>query len=91
MQSPSNFPRVSIIMNCYNGEEFLNKALDSIVQQTYSDWELIIVDDLSQDNTREIINHIASTDSRIKVIYCFILNLSFKVSKRNAYEIFIFF
>lgn len=57
MQSPSNFPRVSIIMNCYNGEEFLNKALDSIVQQTYSDWELIFWDVSTSDKSKKILDN----------------------------------
>ena len=41
MSFSSNSPRVSIIMNCFNGEKFLNQSLDSIIQQTYKNWELI--------------------------------------------------
>lgn len=47
-------PRVSIIVPCYNSERFLGRALDSIVAQTYSDWEIVIVDDGSTDGTARI-------------------------------------
>lgn len=44
-------PLVSIIMNCHNGEEFLKQAIDSIYYQTYSNWEIIFIDNLSNDNS----------------------------------------
>ena len=48
-------PKVSIILPTYNRAQFLPQALDSIRSQTFADWELIIVDDGSTDNTREIL------------------------------------
>jgi len=48
-------PVVSIIMNCYNGEKYLRQALDSIVTQTYLDWELIFWDNQSTDRSAEIL------------------------------------
>jgi len=48
-------PRVSIILPTYNRSSFLPKALRSITAQTWKDWELIIVDDGSNDNTREVL------------------------------------
>jgi glycosyltransferase involved in cell wall biosynthesis len=47
-------PKVSIIMNCYNGEEFLNQSIDSIFSQTFTDWELIFIDNCSTDKSAEI-------------------------------------
>jgi glycosyltransferase involved in cell wall biosynthesis len=56
-------PTVSIIMNCYNGEEFLREAIDSVYGQTYTDWEIILWDDASTDSTPEIAN---SYDERLR-------------------------
>ena len=39
-----NTPKVSIIMNCYNGENFLNESLSSVINQNYKNWELIFFD-----------------------------------------------
>ena len=47
-------PLVSIIMNCYNGQAYLKEALNSIISQTYQNWELIFWDNLSTDNSRKI-------------------------------------
>ena len=57
-------PLISIIMNCYNGEKYLNEAIESILSQTYSNWELIFFDNLSIDNSSSIIN--SFKDERIK-------------------------
>lgn len=62
-------PSVSIIMPCYNSEKFLSKAIDSILNQTYGDFELICVDDNSNDNTAKILEHYGSVDNRIKIIH----------------------
>ena len=40
-------PRVTVLMNCYNGEAYLTEAIDSVLAQTYENWELCIVDDAS--------------------------------------------
>ena len=55
---------VSIIMNCYNGEKYLREALDSIIDQTYKNWELIFWDNLSTDNSANIV--LSYNDHRIK-------------------------
>lgn len=47
-------PLVSVIMPAYNGEKYIEKAINSIMRQTYSNWELIIIEDGSSDNTLEI-------------------------------------
>lgn len=59
-------PLVSIILPTYNGEAFIAESIDSILRQSYTDFELIIVDDCSTDKTTEIIA--SFTDQRIKVI-----------------------
>ena len=62
-------PKVSIIIPTYNGEKFINKTIESVVGQTYKDWELIIVDDFSNDNTKEIIKEWEKEDKRIRSIF----------------------
>ena len=59
---------VSIIMPAYNVEQFISESIKSVLAQTYQDWELIIVDDNSTDNTYEIAKSYAESDGRIKVI-----------------------
>ena len=53
-EESSRFPKVSIIMNCYNGEEYLREAIDSIYAQTFQDWEIIFWDNASTDKSAEI-------------------------------------
>ena len=59
-----NEPLVSIIMNCYNGEEYLRDAINSIVNQTYENWEIIFWDNRSTDKSAEIFK--SYDDSRLK-------------------------
>ena len=47
-------PAVSIIINCLNGEKYLREAIDSVVGQTFQDWEVIVWDNASTDNTAAI-------------------------------------
>ena len=54
-------------MPAYNAEKFINKAINSILEQSYDNWELLICDDASTDSTRTIIDEIANRDSRIIV------------------------
>jgi len=57
-------PSVSIVMNCFNGETYLKQAIDSVINQTFEDWELIFWDNLSTDNSSEIV--MSYQDHRIK-------------------------
>lgn len=57
-------PLVSIIINCYNGEEYLSDALDSVLRQTFADWEIIFWDNCSIDGSRFVIKRYS--DTRIK-------------------------
>jgi glycosyltransferase involved in cell wall biosynthesis len=59
-------PKVSVLMPVYNGELYLREAIDSILNQTFSDFELIIIDDCSKDGSVELIK--TYTDSRIRLI-----------------------
>lgn len=59
-------PRISVVMSVYNGEKYLEEAIQSILRQTYQDFEFIIVNDCSTDKTSEILK--SFKDSRIKVI-----------------------
>lgn len=60
--------KVNILLSTYNGERFLAEQIKSIQEQTYSDWSLLIRDDGSKDQTREIIQNFVSQDERIRFI-----------------------
>lgn len=60
---------VSVIMPNFNGERFIQSAINSVINQTYSNWELLIVDDNSDDRSVEIINSFTNYEKRI-VLFC---------------------
>ncbi|MGR7969634.1 glycosyltransferase family 2 protein, partial [Escherichia coli] len=64
-----NEPLISILIPTYNVGAWIDEAINSIIEQTYKKIEIIIIDDYSTDNTREKIQNLARTDSRIKIIY----------------------
>ena len=64
-----NSPAISVVMTAYNTEKYIKEAIESILNQTFKNFEFIIVDDGSTDNTRLIIEEYAKKDGRIKVIY----------------------
>ncbi len=64
----SNNPAISIVIPVYNGQNFLYKTLGSIEKQTFRDFEVICVDDMSTDNSLQILNEFASRDTRFKVL-----------------------
>lgn len=59
-------PLVSIITPSYNSKEFIGETIESVLNQTYKNWEMLIVDDYSTDNSFEIIKKYTQKDSRIK-------------------------
>lgn len=61
-------PKISVIMGVYNGAASLDDAIESICGQTYENWEFIICDDCSKDNTVELLETWSKRDPRIKVI-----------------------
>lgn len=60
-----NTKKVSIILPTYNGSKFIKQALNSVLMQSYCNWEMLIVDDGSIDNTSKIVSDFVSRDSRI--------------------------
>ena len=60
---------VSVIMPCHNGEKYLRQAVDSVLAQTYADWELLIIDDASTDGSVAIAGEYCAKDSRIKLLH----------------------
>ena len=59
---------VSIVTPIYNSDKYIKTAIDSVQAQTYQNWELILIDDFSQDDTLNILENIIKNDSRIKLI-----------------------
>ena len=59
---------VSVITPAYNAEKYIKDTIESVIAQTYTNWEMIIVDDASVDNTVNIINYYQQKDKRIKLI-----------------------
>ena len=62
-------PKISILLPTYNGQLYIREAIESVIKQIFKDWELIIVDDCSSDNTLDIIKEYEKLDSRIRVIH----------------------
>lgn len=58
---------VSIIASSYNSEGYISRMIEAVLAQTYTNWELLITDDCSTDNSREIIREYAKKDARIKL------------------------
>ena len=62
-------PKVSIIIPVYNAEKYISKCLDSILNQTEKDFEIIIIDDGSQDRSLERCKYYGKNEKRVKVFY----------------------
>jgi glycosyltransferase EpsE len=60
-------PRISVVMGVYNTKQYVTEAVESILKQTYKDFEFIIIDDASTDGTSEALKKIAEKDKRIKL------------------------
>uniref|UniRef100_UPI003890F5E9 glycosyltransferase family 2 protein n=1 Tax=Methanobrevibacter sp. TaxID=66852 RepID=UPI003890F5E9 len=60
-------PKISLIMSVYNGEDYLSEAIESVLNQTFRDFELIVINDCSTDKTYEILKRFAELDKRVKV------------------------
>lgn len=61
-------PLVSVVMPAFNAAELIGPTLESVISQSFGDWELLVVDDCSKDSTREVVQAWADKDSRIKLI-----------------------
>ena len=77
----NNNPLVSVLMNCYNSSKFISRAIKSVLNQTYINWELIVWDDGSNDDTLEIVK--SFRDKRIK-LFSQKKNLGLGLSRINA-------
>jgi glycosyltransferase involved in cell wall biosynthesis len=62
-----NNPLVSVLMTAYNREKYIEEAIESVLRSTYTNFELIVVDDCSKDKTVEIVKKISLKDNRVKV------------------------
>ena len=78
-------PLVSIITPTYNSEKFIADTIRSVQNQTYSNWEMILVDDCSNDTTKQIIAEFQTTDSRI-LFYQLNKNAGAGVARNQAIE-----
>lgn len=82
-------PAISVIMPVYNSEKYLHSAIDSVLKQTFRDFELILIDDGSKDSSGIICDKYAQADSRVTVIHqdntglCGARNVGIKVAKGN--------
>jgi glycosyltransferase involved in cell wall biosynthesis len=61
-------PLISVILPVYNGEEHLSECIESVLSQTFKDFEFIIVDDASTDNTAQMLKEFAKKDKRINIV-----------------------
>ena len=75
---------ISIILCCYNSEKYLEETLQSIVDQTFKDWELVIVNDGSQDNTLIILNAFVHSNKHLRITLINQTNQGLAESRNNA-------
>ena len=84
-----NEPKVSILITTYNSELYIDRAIESVINQTYTNWEIIIIDDNSTDDTIKLLKkHVNMNTNKIKIIYnnmnygtYYSLNEALKISK----------
>ena len=65
----TNMPLVSVVMSCYNHERFVSEAIESVLEQTFADFEFIIIDNGSKDSSPKIIKDYSRKDDRIKASF----------------------
>lgn len=76
-------PLVSVIIPMYNAEMFIEETINSVLSQTYTCWELLVVDDFSSDQSRSLVNEYCITDKRIRLI-CLKKNFGGPAKPRNV-------
>ena len=62
-------PKISVIVPAYNVEKYLHRCIDSILAQTFTDFEVLLIDDGSKDKSGEICDEYAKKDIRVKVFH----------------------
>lgn len=80
-------PLVSVLISVYNGGKFIEDTLRSVMNQSYQNLQIIVVDDCSSDNSREVVDRLAQIDKRIETLYlnensnvCKAINISYKLA-----------
>lgn len=68
MKQLDNEPLVSIITPCHNGEKYLQECIESVLAQTYQNWEMLIIDDGSTDESATVIKSYSKKDNRVKYL-----------------------
>lgn len=76
-------PTISIVVPSYNVSRYIGTAIESVLAQTYNDWELLVTDDASTDNTCEIVERYVAKDSRIH-LYRLPSNMGAGVARNNS-------
>jgi len=76
---------ISIMICCYNSEKYLSETIDSVINQTYTNWEIVAVNDGSSDNTEEIIQ--TYINKGVKIIYHYQENQGYASARNKAIEI----
>ncbi|MGN9039730.1 glycosyltransferase [Collinsella bouchesdurhonensis] len=79
-------PTISIVLPTYNGSDFLSESIQSVINQSYKKWELIIIDDCSTDDTPHIAQKYAAEDSRIRY-YKNTHNMKLPASLNRGFEL----
>ncbi len=79
-----NYKYISIIICCYNSSEFIIETLDSVKKQTYKNYEIIIIDDGSSDNTVSIVNNYINQNPNLSINLFIQKNLGLPLSRNNA-------
>ena len=78
-------PLVSIVMPAYNSEQYIERAITSVINQSVNDWELLVIDDGSKDHTCQIVKQMAMEDSRIR-LYCNESNMGVAKTRNRALD-----
>lgn len=79
-------PLVSVIMPAYNAEKYIGAAISSVLSQSYTNWELLVIDDCSDDSTAEIIRDFERADSRIRLL-CNEKNMGVAGTRNRGFDI----
>ncbi len=77
---------ISIVTPSYNSKDFIKNTIDSVISQTYTNWEMIIVDDCSKDNSVEIIKDLIKNEKRI-ILICLDKNIGAAMARNKALEL----